>query len=279
MLFESSPMRNASHSRTWMNLVLAMSLGFLIMVLVACDDKEQGNQSRQQPPAARHVEEPTSEAGLPNRQDGQRQHGIWPQVWSQHSPNVKSWEYKVNCGEASSHLDPCFLSDLSSVVVTTPAGQEIELEKDFNKNDFSGEVTRRWVLYGPEDGELPVQGEYVFRYFTGSELSYEQAVQYDSGIISYPTNVSWVRDGNDIVVDWNSPSEAETGMHYKVLIWHVDDTPEMFISDVFEWDASTARLEDVPMIDGGRYSLNVAIFFDDGYAYSDYLIFEWPSLN
>jgi hypothetical protein len=279
MLFESSPMRNASHPRTWMNLVLAMSLGFLTLVLVACDDKEQGNQSRQQPPAAQHVEEPTSEAGLPNRQDGQRQHGIWPQVWSQHSPSVKSWEYKVNCGEASSHLDPCFLSDLSSVVVTTPEGQEIELEKDFNTNDFSGEVTRCWVLYGPEDGELPVQGEYVFRYFTGSELSYEQAVQYDSGIISYPTNVSWVRDGNDIVVDWNPPSEAETGMHYKALIWQVDDTPEMFISDVFEWDASTARLKDVPMIDGGKYSLNVAIFFDDGYAYSDYVIFEWPSLN
>ena len=31
------------------------------------------------------------------------------------------------------------------------------------------------------------------------------------------------------------------------------------------------------MIEGGRYSLNLALFFDDGYAYSDYIIFEWPA--
>lgn len=30
------------------------------------------------------------------------------------------------------------------------------------------------------------------------------------------------------------------------------------------------------MLVGGKYSLNVAIFFDDGYAYSEYIIFEWP---
>ena len=30
------------------------------------------------------------------------------------------------------------------------------------------------------------------------------------------------------------------------------------------------------MIEGGKYSLNIALFFNDGYAYSDYVIFEWP---
>ena len=76
----------------------------------------------------------------------------------------RAGEYKVNCGDASSHEQACFLSDLTSVVVTTPAGELIELEKDFNTNDFSGEVTRRWVLYGPEDGDLPLRGDYVFSY-------------------------------------------------------------------------------------------------------------------
>jgi len=60
---------------------------------------------------------------------GDRTHGIWPQVWSQHAPSIQSWEYKVNCGDASSHEQACFLSDLTSVVVTTPAGELIELEK------------------------------------------------------------------------------------------------------------------------------------------------------
>lgn len=44
-------------------------------------------------------------------------------------------------------------------------------------------------------------------------------------------------------------------------------------------DADTAVLHDVPMIEGGRYSLNLALFFDDGYAYSDYVILEWPGPN
>jgi hypothetical protein len=48
------------------------------------------------------------------------------------------------------------------------------------------------------------------------------------------------------------------------------------MSDQFDWDADTAVLKNVPMIVGGRYSLNVAIFFDNGYAYSEYIIFEWP---
>jgi hypothetical protein len=83
---------------------------------------------------------------------------IYPQVWSQHQdggaePDIRSWEYKVNCANgATSHTDFCFLSDLSSVTVTDPNNNVIALDKDFNTNLFSGEVTRRWVKYGPSNG-------------------------------------------------------------------------------------------------------------------------------
>lgn len=214
--------------------------------------------------------------GLPGRIQGERTHGIWPQVWSQHAPGVRSWEYKVNCGEAAGHEEPCFLSDLTSVGVTTPSGEVIMLEKDFNTNGFSGEVTRRWVLYGPQDGQLPEQGDYVFSYFHGDEIAYEQVVQYKSDVISYPTDVTWTRSGGDLKVSWSPPPEASKGMHYKAIIWQVEDTPESFVSQVFDWKQRSGDLRDVPLLVGGKYSLNVAIFFDDGYAYSDYVIFEWP---
>jgi hypothetical protein len=274
------------------SLILAGTVALLLLVLVACGEGDDGfradprseNQSSSQPdnqqnngPGPDPDPEPELKEGeLPGRDHGDRTHGIWPQVWSQHAPDVKSWEYKVNCGEASSHTDPCFLSDLTSVEVTTPTGDLIELEKDFNTNEFSGEITRRWVLYGPQDGELPEQGDYVFSYNRGDELLYEQLIPYESGVISYPTGVEWRRDGPDIAVTWSPPAEAANDMHYKALIWQVEDTPDVFISNVFDWDADTVVLKDVPMIVGGKYSLNVAIFFDDGYAYSEYIILEWP---
>jgi hypothetical protein len=43
-------------------------------------------------------------------------------------------------------------------------------------------------------------------------------------------------------VTWNPPAEAEKGMWYKPIIWQVEDTPEVLISDVFDWDADTAVL-------------------------------------
>jgi hypothetical protein len=284
------------------SLILALASLALLLVAIACEDDKgefsddrrgEGQQSNSGPNPdsenrldsggdnqksdASFIDSFEPEDGkLPGRDHGDRTHGIWPQVWSQHAPSVQSWEYKVNCGEASSHTDPCFLSDLTSVRVTTPSGELIELEKDFNTNEFSGEITRRWVLYGPQNGNLPEKGEYVFSYSRGDELVYEQAISYDSGVISYPTGVEWKRSADDIVVTWDPPPEASEDMHYKALIWQVDDTPELFVSNVFEWDADTAVLENPPMIVGGKYSLNVAIYFNDGYAYSDYVIFEWP---
>jgi len=265
------------------SLVMIAVMLVVVATIAACGGGEtfQGDP-RIDPHETGSNLEPTSEpenVQLPDRMHGSRKYGIWPQVWSQHAPEVSSWEYKVNCDQADSHEDPCFLSDLTTVSVATPSGEIIELEKDFNTNAFSGEVTRRWVLYGPSDGELPEKGEYVFSYRRDAELVYEHVVSYDSEVISYPTNMQWKRVGNDIEVDWTPPPEAAKGMHYKALIWQVEDTPELFVSNEFDWDASTAVLHDVPMIEGGKYSLNVAIFFDDGYAYSDYVIFEWPELG
>lgn len=266
-------------------LDLSAVLLLAIFVFAACDDDDgyrpdprgDGGGPAEHSDGPRPDDESSLADGeLPGRQHGQRTHGIWPQVWSQHAPDVKSWEYKVNCGPADTHLESCFLSDLSSVAVTSPSGEIIEIEKDFNTNEFSGEVTRRWVRYGPPEGSLPEPGDYVFSYFDDSGLLYEQVVPYDSGVISYPTNVGWRRSARDIVVNWDPPAEATEGMHYKALIWQVDDTPEVFISDVFDWDSTTAVLKDVPLLVGGKYSLNVAIYFDDGYAYSEYVIFEWP---
>jgi hypothetical protein len=210
------------------------------------------------------------------RMEGDRLYGIWPQVWSQHAPEVASWEYKVNCDSSPSHTDPCFLSDLTSVNVEAPDGSVTELEFDFNTNQYSGEVTRRWVKYGPSDGSLPSKGDFIFRYWRGDELEYEQAVRYASDPISYPTDLVWRRDGDDLVVDWSPPPEADKSMWYKAIIWQVDDTPPVLVSQLFDWDAASGVLEDIPLIEGGSYSLNVAIFFSDGYAYSERVIFDWP---
>ena len=220
----------------------------------------------------------TEQVVAPDRRHGSRTHQIWPEVWSQHGPGVQSWEYKVNCNEGSGSGMECFLSDLTSVVVTTPAGERIELEKDFNINNFSGEVTRRWVRYGPKDGSLPEPGEYTFSYWRGSHLVYEQSVPYDAGVISYPTGVGWKRSGQGIVVWWIPPPEAASGMHYKVLVWPVVNPPDVPISQVFDWNATSGLLQNVPLLEGTSYRLNVMIGFSDGYSYSEDVFFDWPPL-
>ena len=220
----------------------------------------------------------TEQVVAPDRRHGSRTHQIWPEVWSQHGPGVQSWEYKVNCNEDSGSGMECFLSDLTSVVVTTPAGERIELEKDFNINNFSGEVTRRWVRYGPKDSSLPEPGEYTFSYWRGSDLVYEQSVPYDAGVISYPTGVGWKRSGQGIVVWWIPPPEAASGMHYKVLVWPVVNPPDVPISQVFDWNATSGLLQNVPLLEGTSYRLNVMIGFSDGYSYSEDVFFDWPPL-
>ncbi len=63
-------------------------------------------------------------------------------------------------------------------------------------------------------------------------------------------------------------------MWYKVLVF-----PEAgeLISLQFDWDASEARLQDIPLEEGGAAEVNVAVFFVGGYAYSEYISLRWEA--
>ena len=206
---------------------------------------------------------------------GGYQKGLYPEVWSQKSPEGESYEFKVNCFGIYTELETCYLWDLDAVTVTAPDGTVYELEKDFNINEYSGEVTRRWVLYGPIGAGLPETGEYLFTYIKDGDVVYTQTVDYEQSRISYPTGVTWRREGNDLHVTWVPPENVDSSMWYKVIVSSDVDTPELFISDIFDWDASAATLEDVPLLDGGTYILNVPIFYPDGYAYGYDIFFTW----
>jgi len=201
---------------------------------------------------------------------------IAPEVWSQKSPAGESYEFKVNCLGNYDQLEECFLWDLTGVRVTDPNGRTYELEKDFNVNEYSGEITRRWVLYGPAEGaKLPPAGIYLFEYIRDGGTVFTQQLDYSPSTIGYPTGVSWEKRDGDLYVSWTPPEGVDSSMWYKVLVWNEAGTPDLFISDTFDWDAREAVLKDVTLKKGGTYSLNVAVYYPDGYAYSKYAIFEW----
>ncbi|GMR19243.1 MAG: hypothetical protein BMS9Abin34_375 [Patescibacteria group bacterium] len=211
----------------------------------------------------------------PQPPEAVRENEIYPEVWSQKSPKGESYEFKVNCTGSYSQLEACFLWNLSAVKVTAPNGAKYNLEKDFNINEYSGETTRRWVLYGPLGEGLPETGSYAFEYFKDGEAVFTQAVSYTQSSISYPTGVTWKRNGRNLEVRWTPPRGADNSMWYKVLVWNTGETPDLFISDIFKWNADSAVMKNVPLIDGGKYSLNVALYYPNGYAYSKYIIFSW----
>ncbi len=251
----------------------------VVFLVSACGDSDSSRGNFDPGPGASEDRDRGPGPTPDPRMDGQRLHGLWPDVWSQHAPGIKSWEYKVNCAgknPPTSHTDPCFLSDLTAVNVEAPDGTITELDYDFNTNEYSGEITRRWVKYGPPEGKLPEKGDYIFRYWRGQELAYEQVYPYASDPISYPTDVTWERQGDDILVNWTPPPEADSSMSYKTLIWKTEHDGKT-ISKLLDWDASSGVMEDVPLEEGVEYSLNVAIYFANGYAYSDYVIFDWPA--
>ena len=198
---------------------------------------------------------------------------VYPEVWSSNGYDGQTYEFKVNCGSNYSELEECFLWDLARVAVVAPDNTQYDLEKDFNVSAYSGEVTRRWVLYGPLGGDLPAPGTYRFVYYSGEgEVAMEQEVSYAPEVVGYPENVVWSREDDDLVVEWTPPQDARNGMWYKVLIFPDDGE---VISQVFEWDADSARLPDVPLDEGDLATVNVAIYFSDGYAYSEYVPLEW----
>jgi len=202
---------------------------------------------------------------------------VFPEVWSQYSPYGASYEFKVNDGQLNPNagLESGFLSTVDRVVVTDPKGVEFELNRDYNINAYSGEVTRRFVLYGPEEAELPETGSYRFDFFRDGGIVLTQYVDYTQSNLGYPTDVTWERRGNDIFVQWTPPPNVNKNYWYKVLLWNIDDTPDAFVSLKFDGDASSGLLEEVPLIEDGEYQLNVAVFSGVGYAYSHYYFFRW----
>ncbi len=203
------------------------------------------------------------------------QHKIFPEVWSQNSPYGESYEFKVNCFGDYVQLKECFLWDIDEVRVISPNLTIYNLNKDFNINNYSGETTRRWVLYGPYNSSLPTSGNYTFQFIKNGILIVEDIVEYDSSLIGYPKNVNWKRRGSDLYVSWTPLFNMADDMFYKVIVWEEYDTPDVFISDRFSWNVTNATLPNVPLINGGNYSVNVAVYFKDGYAFSEYVKFQW----
>ncbi len=200
---------------------------------------------------------------------------IYSEVWSQNSPYGASYEYKVNCAGEYDKLETCFLYDLDEVIAIDPNSKYYNLKKDFNINSYSGEITRRWVLYGPSNGSLPKNGEYLFRFVKNGSLLFEEHVNYSRDIIDYPKKVQWQRRGNDLYVNWTPPNGIDEKIYYKVIIWEEYGTPDLFISNRFGWNQNEATLYNVSLINGGNYSLNVAVYFREGYAFSEYIKFKW----
>lgn len=196
----------------------------------------------------------------------------FPEVWSSNGYDGQSYEFKTNCFKAYDELEACPLSQMSRIVAISPAGTEYELEKDFNVNSYSGEVTRRWVIYGPPGEGLPAPGEYSFVYYKGNRVVLQQSVTYRPEVVDFPRDVKWSRDGRALVISWTPPADVREGMWYKVLVFPKEG---QLLSKVFDWSARKARLEDVPLQDGTHGTANVAIYFQGGYAYSEYLPLEW----
>ena len=203
--------------------------------------------------------------------------GLLYRVWSKNGFDGESYEYAVICEGDYAVLESCFLSGFTAVRVEAPDGRIFELEKDFNIQGFSGEVTRRWVLYGPAGAGFPTSGDYIFRFYTGVTLEHEESVPYTLRTVGFPTDVVARREGNDLVVEWTQPSDGAPSMLGKVLLF--PDGGEI-ISQVYNWGTRSARLPDIPLSDGIPTLVNVMLAFYEapaggGYAYSEYVRLVW----
>ena len=148
----------------------------------------------------------SDDPGEPRRPPPERDNsGVFPEVWSSNGYDGQAYEFKTNCSSDYATLNECFLWDVTRVIVVDPDGAGFELRKDFNINSFSGEITRRWVLYGPAGEGLPVQGEYRFLYFKDDEVALEQTVRYQPEVVGYPKQVTWTREGDGLHVRETRP--------------------------------------------------------------------------
>ncbi|MBI4022997.1 hypothetical protein HY375_02445 [Candidatus Berkelbacteria bacterium] len=199
---------------------------------------------------------------------------IFAEVWTKNGYDGASYEYKVNCGSNYATLQECFLWDLTRVTVTAPNGTVYDLAKDFNVNSYSGEITRRWVLYGPAGGGLPVAGSYTFTYSKGESVAHTASLNYSPEVVAPPTGITYERTGNDITIRWQAPTGISNTMWYKPSI----DPPgndRAIINKVSAWNETSATLTDVPVSAGEQVEINVAVFFPGGYAYPPPIKATW----
>ena len=116
-------------------------LSVVVLLSMACDEGRSDSDTSPQP-----------EVVDPQRPPAQQE--VSPEVWSSNGYDGQTYAFKMNCFGEFDVLEACLLFDVTRVTVVGPSGTEFELDKDFNINAYSGEVTRRLVLYGPSRPRL-----------------------------------------------------------------------------------------------------------------------------
>jgi len=217
---------------------------------------------------------PSATTALETKLSSFRIGDIYPQVWSHNSPQGKAFEYKVNCDFDFQTLETCFLWDIDQVVVTNPKGENFSLNKDFHTDPYSGEIARRWVLYGPTGSGLPENGTYIFTYYRDDQIELTQEVQYNQSILDMATEISVKQEGSGLHVKWRPPQGVTPDMWYKVIIWD-DQTGQMVASQAYPADTQEVFMPDLPLIPGRVYYVIVPIYNNFGFAESERITFNW----
>lgn len=200
-----------------------------------------------------------------------------PEVVYGNQQDGLSYEYKTGCVGDYPVLDTCFLWDLDSVTVTTPSGKVVPLQKDFNHNNYSGEDTRRWVIYGPGGSGLPENGTYVFTYTKNNNVVLVQKVVFAlPKLVERPSHVVVTQNGNDLHVTWQPPQGISPEGHYKVIIG--DTKTGLFVtSQIFPWDSFDVVLPNPPLVSGTSYDIGVDWGGPSGYSGSDVAKIIWSN--
>lgn len=199
---------------------------------------------------------------------------IYPQVWSHNSPHGTSYEYKVNCSNDYSILETCFLWDIDQVHVTTPDGEQFALEKDFNIQSYSGETTRRWVLYGPIGAGVPINGIYTFSFIRENSIILFRELKYEEKIVPFPEKITVLQEGNGLHVTWDPAQGKTPDMDYKVIVFD-DTTGQVAASQSFPSNSKDVFLPALPLIPGRTYRVIVATFSHFGFSESEQILLKW----
>ncbi len=200
-----------------------------------------------------------------------KEQGVAPQILTQNEARGASYVVKTFCYGDYSELYTCFLNDIDRVIVTGPYGGMVELNKDFYKQEYSGEELRRFVLYGKPGWGYPDPGKYVFTYLKGEETKMTQIVNYTHRqIVEIPKDIRWSREADDFLVTW-TPGSGDIGW-YKVIVYPAGGE---IVSKWLPPDAVSARLENLPVADGERFKFGVYPYAKGGYAIPELQRITW----